>query len=257
MEYTRSFKKDRQAVIVLNQPDKRNALSPHLVKGLREAFQQFGNDPDVRTIVLRAEGEVFCAGADLGYLRELQQYGYRENVEDSAALRDLFYQIYTCPRPVIAEVQGHAIAGGCGLITVCDFVFAAPEAKFGYTEVRIGFIPAIVMSFVIRRIGEGHARKLLLGGELISAQQAAEMGLISNVVSRDMLQSEVNDFAARLARNNSGEAMAVTKRMLADVQSMSLVDALSHGVEMNAKARATSECRRGVDAFLKKEKLEW
>ena len=257
MEYTRSFKEDRKAVIVLNQPDKRNALSPGLVKGMREAFHQYGNDPDVRTIVLRAEGEVFCAGADLGYLRELQQYGYRENVEDSGALRDLFYQIYTCPKPVIAEVQGHAIAGGCGLITVCDFVFAAPEAKFGYTEVRIGFIPAIVMSFVIRRIGGGHARKLLLGGELISAQQAAEMGLISNVVSRDMLQAEVNDFAARLSRNNSGEAMAATKRMLADVQSMSLVDALSHGVEMNATARATSDCRRGVEAFLKKEKLEW
>ena len=257
MEYTRSFKENRRAIIVLNQPDKRNALSPQLVKGLREAFHNYGTDTDVRVIILRAEGDVFCAGADLGYLRELQQYGYAENLEDSGALRDLYYQIYTCPKPVIAQVQGHAIAGGCGLTTVCDFVFAVPEAKFGYTEVRIGFIPAIVMSFLVRRIGEGHARNLLLGGELISTQTAFEMGLVTEVVDRDKLQDVVNDFAERLIRNNSGEAMAVTKRMLAEIQSMTLADALSHGVEMNAKARATADCRRGIDAFLKKEKLEW
>ena len=257
MEYTRSFKENRKAVIVLNQPDKRNALSPQLVKGLREAFHNYGTDTDVRVIILRAEGDVFCAGADLGYLRELQQYGYAENLDDSGALRDLYHQIYTCPKPVIAQVQGHAIAGGCGLTTVCDFVFAVPEAKFGYTEVRIGFIPAIVMSFLVRRIGEGHARKLLLSGELISTQKAYEMGLVTEVVDRDKLQHVVNDFAEKLIRNNSGEAMAVTKRMLAEIQSMTLMDALSHGVEMNAKARATADCRRGIDAFLKKEKLEW
>ena len=257
MEYTRSFKENRRAIIVLNQPDKRNALSPQLVKGLREAFHHYGTDPDVRVILLRAEGDVFCAGAGLGYLRELQKYGYAENIEDSGALRDLYYQIYTCPKPVIAQVQGHAIAGGCGLTTVCDFVFAVPEAKFGYTEVRIGFIPAIVMSFLVRRIGEGHARNLLLGGELISTQTAFEMGLVTAVVDRDKLQDVVNDFAERLIRNNSGEAMAVTKRMLAEIQSMTLADALSHGVEMNAKARASADCRRGIDAFLRKENLTW
>ncbi|HTF18098.1 MAG TPA: enoyl-CoA hydratase-related protein [Chryseolinea sp.] len=257
MEFIRTFKEDRKAVIVLTQAEKRNALSPSLVKGLKDAFDGYSNDPAVRVIVLRAEGPTFCAGADLAYLRELQQYGYAENFADSGTLRDLYYQIYTCPKPVIAQVQGHAIAGGCGLITVCDFVFAVPEAKFGYTEVRIGFIPAIVMSFLVRRIGEGHARRLLLGGELITAREACEIGMISRIVPADKLQSEVDNFASKIAKDNSGEAMAATKRMLAEVQSMTLVDALSHGVEMNAKARATADCRRGIDAFLRKENLSW
>jgi methylglutaconyl-CoA hydratase len=257
MHFIRSFKEGRKAVIVLSQGEKRNALSPQLLKELKLAFDTFSNDPTVRVIILRADGPVFCAGADLAYLRELQDYGYEENRTDSAALRDLYLQIYECPKPVIAQVQGHAIAGGCGLITVCDFVFAVPEARFGYTEVRIGFIPAIVMNFVMRRIGEGHARRLLLGGELITAQEACELGMVSRVVSADLLQNEVWDFASKIAQNNSGEAMAATKRMIAEVQSMTLAEALSHSVEMNAKARTTADCRRGVDAFLRKENLKW
>lgn len=257
MEYIRSFKEDRKGVIVLSRGEKRNALSPQVVTELREAFDEHIASGDVRVIVLQAEGPAFCAGADLEYLRALQQYGYEQNVADSGALRDLFYQIYTCPKPVIAQVQGPAIAGGCGLITVCDFVFAVPEAHFGYTEVRIGFIPAIVMSFLIRRVGEGHARRLLLSGELIPAQDAFAIGLISHVVPADVLRQEVDAFAVKLAKSNSAEAMSVTKRMLADVQGMGLEDALSHGVEMNARARATADCRRGIDAFLRKEKLEW
>jgi methylglutaconyl-CoA hydratase len=257
MEYIRSFKEDRKAVIVLNQPEKRNALSPQIVTGLRDAFHAYSNDLAVRSIVLRAEGTAFCAGADLGYLRDLQQFGYAENVADSGALRDLYYQIYTCPKPVVAQVQGHAIAGGCGLISVCDFVFSVPEAKFGYTEVRIGFVPAIVMGFLIRRIGEGHARKLLLSGELITAQLAHDVGLVSSIVPSGQLQTAVDQFTAKIARDNSGEALAVTKRMLADTQSMTLVEALSHGVEVNAKARTSADCRRGIDAFLRKENLEW
>lgn len=243
-------------MIVLSRGEKRNALSPQVVTELHEAFNEHIAS-DVRVIVLQAEGPAFCAGADLEYLRALQQYGYEQNVADSGSLRDLLYQIYTCPKPVIAQVQGPAIAGGCGLITVCDFVFAVPEAHFGYTEVRIGFIPAIVMSFLIRRVGEGHARRLLLSGELIPAQDAFAMGLISHVVPADVLRQEVDAFAVKLAKSNSAEAMSVTKRMLADVQGMGLEDALSHGVEMNARARATADCRRGIDAFLRKEKLEW
>lgn len=257
MEYIRTLKEDRKGIIVLNQPEKRNALSPQVITGLQSAFDMHANDSAVRVIVLRAEGPSFCTGADLGYLRELQQYGYAENVADSGALRDLYYQIYTCAKPVIAQVQGHAIAGGCGLVTVCDFAFTVPGARFGYTEVRIGFIPAIVMSFLVRRIGEGHARRLLLSGELINAEEARALGLVAAVVPPDELQKEVDNFAAKLARDNSGEAMAVTKRMLANVPSMTLEEALSHGVEMNAKARLTADCRRGIEAFLKKETLVW
>lgn len=257
MRYVEYFKEGRQGVVILNRADKRNALAPELVKELSEAFTTLANDASLRVVVLRARGPVFCAGADLAYLSEMQQYGYAENVQDSSALRDLFWKIYTCPKPVIAQVQGHAIAGGCGLITVCDFVFAVPEARFGYTEVRIGFIPAIVMGFLIRRVGEGFARRLLLGAELITAPEAKQMGLISQVVEPDQLEEAVNSFASRLAAENSGEAMATTKKMLADIQSMTLPDALSHGVEMNARARETPDCRRGIESFLRKQSLQW
>lgn len=257
MEFVNSFKEGRKAVVTLNRPEKRNALSPQLISELKEAFDRYGYDPSVRAIVLRAEGSAFCAGADLSYLKQLQQYGHDENVADSAALRDLYDQIYACPKPVIAQVQGPAIAGGCGLITVCDFVFSVPEAKFGYTEVRIGFIPAIVMAFLVRKIGEGRARTLLLSGELISAATAHAAGLISHVVSANRLSQEVDEFTDKLMRENSGEALKVTKRMLAEIHGMSLSDALSHGVAVNAMARATADCKRGIDAFLKRENIQW
>ncbi|MEJ1239527.1 enoyl-CoA hydratase-related protein [Chryseolinea sp. T2] len=257
MELISTYQKGSKAVIVLNQPEKRNALSPLMIRELKTAFDDFSNDPNVRAIVLRAEGTSFCSGADLASLRDMQQYGYAENVADSAALKDLYYSMYTSPKPIIAEVQGHALAGGCGLVTVCDFVLAVPQAKFGYTEVRIGFVPAIVMGFLIRRIGGGHARNMLLSGGLISAEKACEWGLITRVVSPDELSAEVEKFVDQLVTGNSGEAMAMTKQMLADIQSMGLVEALSHGVETNVRARVTADCRRGVEAFLRKEKLDW
>lgn len=257
MEQIRAYKEDRKAVIVLNQPQKRNALSPRMIEELTQAFNEFREAGDVKVIVLRAEGTAFCAGADLSSLREMQSYGYEQNLADSSALGDLFYLIYTCPKPVIAEVQGPAIAGGCGLVTVCDFVFAVPDARFGYTEVRIGFIPAIVMSFLVRRIGEGHARRLLLSGELTDAAQAWQLGLITRVVEPELLAPAVEDFARHLIKDNSGEAMKMTKQMLTDIQPMTLTEALSHGVEMNARARSTVDCRRGIDAFLRKQNLEW
>ncbi len=152
---------DRIGYITLNRPDKRNALSFDLVKELKEAFARAEDDAAVKVIVLRANGEAFCAGADLAYLQNLQKFSHVENLADSNHLKELFLQIYILKKVVIAQVQGHALAGGCGLATVCDFSFSVPEAKFGYTEVKIGFIPAIVMVFLIRKIGEGKARHLL------------------------------------------------------------------------------------------------
>lgn len=245
-------KEGRTGVVVLNRPDKRNALSPDMVSQLKAAFASHASDPSVKVIVLRAEGTAFCAGADLDYLRSMQQFGFEQNLADSGALRDLFYQIYTLSKPVIAQVQGHTLAGGCGLATVCDFIVAVPDAKFGYTEVRIGFIPAIVMSFLVRRVGEGHARRMLLSAELLSASEAKSIGLVTSVVAPDSLASSVTALAEQLARDNSGTAMATTKRMLSQITSLSLEDALSHAVEMNARARATEDCKRGIETFLEK-----
>jgi methylglutaconyl-CoA hydratase len=136
--------KDRVGYITMNRPEKRNALSHELVMELTHAFDTAENDLSVKVIVLKAQGDAFCAGADLAYLQQLQNYSFEQNLEDSRQLKNLFLKIYQLKKVVIAQVQGHALAGGCGLATVCDFTFAVPEAKLGYTEVKIGFIPALV-----------------------------------------------------------------------------------------------------------------
>jgi methylglutaconyl-CoA hydratase len=248
---------NRIGYITLNRPDKRNALSFELVKELKEAFARAEDDEDVKVIVLRANGEAFCAGADLAYLQNLQKFSHVENLADSNHLKELFLQIYTLKKVVVAQVHGHALAGGCGLASVCDFSFAAPEAKFGYTEVKIGFIPAIVMVFLIRKIGDGKARQLLLSGDVINADQALSLGLINKVVTREKLEEEVTTFAQTLITTNSANSMMLTKKMIADVQSMSLDDALSFASMSNAQARASEDCKRGISSFLKKEKITW
>lgn len=247
----------RVGYITLNRPDKRNALSHELVAELKACFVRAGQDAGVKVVVLRAVGEAFCAGADLGYLQALQQFSYEQNLEDSNQLRDLFLTIYTLNKVVIAQVQGHALAGGCGLAAVCDFTVSVPEARFGYTEVKIGFIPALVMVFLIRKIGESRAKQLLLSGNLIAAEEALRLGLITQVVPADLLEAEVSALAARLVTGNSASSMALTKQMIAEVQSMNLPDALAYASQMNAQARATDDCKRGIAAFLAKEKLTW
>lgn len=245
------------AVITLNRPEKRNALSFELVGELKEAFALLGEDPTVKVIVLKAEGEAFCAGADLAYLQKLQEFSYEENLADSNHLKELFLLMYTLKKVIIAQVQGHALAGGCGLAAVCDFVFAVPEAKFGYTEVKIGFIPAIVMVFLLRKLGESQAKRLLLSGELITAEEAKHLSLIHYVVPRERLDDDVMKFASGLVQSNSAHAMMITKQMIAHVQSIPLSEALTFAAERNAEARASDDCRRGVDAFLRKEKIAW
>jgi methylglutaconyl-CoA hydratase len=158
---------------------------------------------------------------------------------------------------VVAQIEGDAIAGGSGLATCCDFVFSVPEAKFGYTEVRIGFIPAIVMVFLLRKIGAAKSKELLLTGNLITAEAALSVGLINRIVEADNIAEEVYNFACKLIESNSSNSMMMTKKMIAEVQSMGLDEALVHACEMNAKARASSDCKTGIEAFLKKEKIKW
>jgi methylglutaconyl-CoA hydratase len=248
---------DRIAFITLNRPEKRNALSNQLVAELKESFSQAEQDDKVKVVILKAIGEAFSAGADLEYLQQLQEFSYEQNYADSTHLKDLFVQIYSLRKVVIAQVQGHAIAGGCGLATVCDFTFAAPEAKFGYTEVKIGFIPAIVMVFLIRKIGESRSRQLLLSGNLINADQAKRIGLINEIVSKEELEEEVIHFAAQLVVSNSAHSMSITKQMMSKVQSLPLDDALTFAAEMNAKVRESADCKRGVAAFVDKQKITW
>lgn len=248
---------DRVGYIALNRPEKRNALSGDMVTELKAAFARAEEEETVKVIVLKANGEAFCAGADLAYLQQLQQFSLEENLLDSNHLKDLFQQIYQLKKVVIAHVQGHALAGGCGLATICDFVFSTPEAKFGYTEVKIGFIPALVSVFLIRKIGEQKAKQLLLSGDLMQGEEAVRMGLVNYLFAKEELEQRVNSFAQFLIKNNSGQSMALTKQMIGEVQSMPLSEALAHAVEQNALARGSADCKKGIAAFLNKEEIGW
>lgn len=257
MKYITYVVEGHLGFITLNRPEKRNALSYELVAELRLAFKAAEDDEQVKIIILKANGDAFCAGADLNYLRELQTNSLEQNIVDSDNFKDLLQQIYQLRKIVIAQVHAHALAGGCGLATVCDFTFAAPGATFGYTEVRIGFVPAIVLVFLLRKIGESNARQLLLSGSIISAGQALSIGLIHHISKKEALETDVRDFALQLIEKNSAYAMGVTKQMIAKVQSMTMPEALAFSSEMNAKARGSEDCKRGIDAFLRKEKISW
>ena len=252
-----AFIKERIGYLELNRPEKRNALNAEMVEALKEGIHNFNEDENVKIIVIKAAGKVFCSGADLAYLQSLQSNTFEENLADSRNLKDLFHLIYTSPKVVIAQIQGHAIAGGCGLATVCDFSFSVREAKFGYTEVKIGFIPAIVKVFLIRKLGEGKAKQLLLDGDLISASEARDMGLINWIVEENELEEKVFVYAQKLIKQNSGQSMALTKEMIARVQERTLEDGLEYAASMNAKARGTADCQKGIAAFLNKESIEW
>ena len=248
---------ERLGYITLNRPDKRNALNADVVTELKLAFEAAENDERCKVIVLRANGEVFCAGADLGYIQELQTFGYTDNLDDSTHLMQLFHQIYTLKKVVIGQVQGHALAGGCGLAAICDLTFAVPEAKFGYTEAKIGFLPAIVSVFLLRKIGEAKTKQLLLTGDVVSAQTALDLGLVNFLTPRAELADTVRTYAQRLCRENSAQSMEATKEMLAALPEMDLEEALRYAAQRNAQARSSADCRQGIAAFLNKEKMSW
>lgn len=244
-------------IVRLDRPEKRNALNADLVTDLKSALETAADAEDIRVVILTGNGPSFSAGADLSSLKALRNASPLENEHDSRHLAELFRQIYLHPKPIIAQVNGHAIGGGCGLAAVCDFSFVAEKAKLGFSEVRIGFVPAIVMVFVRRKLGEAAARDLLLRGRLVTAAQASEVGLVSRALPKRRLAEEVQDLARELATETSGSAVALTKRMMAQVPGMGLDEALDYAVQMNAFARGTEDCQAGIDAFLNDEDPPW
>lgn len=248
---------DRIATITLNRVEKRNALSPELVIALTDSFNRAATDASVKVVVLKANGPIFSAGADLAYLQQLQQNSYEENLADSDQLKKLFSTIYHLPKVVIAQVEGHAIAGGCGLATVCDIIFAVPEANFGYTEVKLGFVPAIVSCFLMRKTSETIAKRILLTGELFSAEKALEYNLITFVTKKEDIAQMVNDFALDLCNNTSANSLMVTKELINRTTNPWLDESLEKAVKLNAKVRESDDFKKGVASFLNKEKIKW
>ena len=247
----------RIATITLNRPEKRNALNAELVQELSDALSKAEADDSVKAVILKANGNTFCSGADLDQLKAMQSATYEDNLADSNRLKELFRKIYTLKKIVIAQVEGFALAGGCGLATVCDFTFCTPEARFGYTEARIGFVPAIVMVFLIRKIGEKKAAQLLLSADIISADDALKLGMVNQIHPKETIEQAVLDFAQKLITQNSAQSLAATKSMINQVQSQSLDDALNYATQQNAMARSSTDCKRGIQAFLNKENISW
>jgi methylglutaconyl-CoA hydratase len=242
--------------ITLDRPGKRNALHPQLIGELIEALRAASTDEACGAILLTGAGSAFCAGLDLEHLQSLEHKTPAEHHADSARIAELFLALYDCPRPTIAAVNGAAIAGGCGLATLCDFTLAVPRAKFGYTEVRIGFIPAIVSSFLRAQIGEKQARDLLLSGRILEAPEALAMGLVNRIVEPEELLPAAETLATELLQN-SPEAIAATKRLLRGQTRAALDAEIAQAIQANADARLTADFREGIRAFLEKRTPVW
>lgn len=238
--------------ITLNRPDKRNALDRESILRIRALLGEAQRDGVSRVIVVSGEGKDFCSGADLSELRRIRDAGALENFEDARILGEMFQEMRRHPLPIIAAVRGRALAGGCGLATACDVVLACETAQFGYPEVNIGFVPAMVMAILRRSVGEKQAFDLLTTGRIVRAAEALEMGLINAVYPDDSFEGSVEEYAERMAARPAS-AVQLTKRLLYHMDGMGFDAAIDSGAQMNAIARMTADCRQGIDRFLKKE----
>jgi methylglutaconyl-CoA hydratase len=243
------------ATITLNRPEKRNAISYELIDELLAVLDEVQHSSAL-VLILTGAGKAFCSGMDLDNLKALVGRSPEQNVKDSETMAHLFRSLYDFPRPTIAAVNGAAIAGGCGLATLCDFTLAVPEAKFGYTEVRIGFVPAIVSTFLLRQIGEKQARDLLLTGRIVTADEAHRLGLINEIVSAEKLSDRARELALHLMEN-SPASLSGTKRLLSDHARVELDAQIKSAVRENAAIRATRDFREGIASFLEKRKPRW
>ncbi|MGA2022612.1 MAG: enoyl-CoA hydratase-related protein [Candidatus Sulfotelmatobacter sp.] len=243
------------ATITLNRPDKRNAISFELIDDLLRALEEVETSEAI-VLILTGAGKAFCSGMDLENLNALIGRSPEENLKDSETMVRLFRSLYEFPKVTIAAVNGAAIAGGTGLALLCDFTLAVPEAKFGYTEVRIGFVPAIVSTFLLRQVSEKQARDLLLTGRIFGAEEAARMGLVSEIVAPENLVARSRELAALLIEN-SPASLRATKKLLTDHGRAELDAQIDDAVRENAAIRTTADFREGIASFLEKRKPVW
>ena len=246
--------------ILLNRPEKRNALNHQLIADLTHALESFAASPSLHVVILSGAGSAFCSGLDIEHLRAMIQHSgasaTQDYLLDAERIAGLFRTLYTLPKPSIAAVNGPAIAGGMGIATLCDFTLAVPEAKFGYTEVRIGFIPAIVSAFLRTQLGDKVCRDLLLTGRILSAEEAHSLGLVTRVVAEPDLMPEATALAQRLLRN-SPAAMESTKRLLRQFTDRHLPDDIEAAIRASVDARSSADFQEGVTAFLEKRDPVW
>ncbi len=243
------------ATITLNRPDKRNAISTQMIAELQAALDEIEKSP-ARVVILTGTGKAFCAGIDLDYLQAIGRQSAAENQDDSRRIAKMFRKIWSYSRPLIAAVNGHALAGGCGIATLCDFTLAVPEAKFGYTEVKIGFLPAIVSVFLTRQVGEKRARDLLLTGRLVEAAEAKELGLVNELVPAENLMARAHELAETIL-SASPSSITRAKHLLVSAAAASVDHDLERAVLESARVRCTPDFKEGLAAFLEKRKPVW
>jgi methylglutaconyl-CoA hydratase len=248
--------------ILLNRPEKRNSLTHQLIDDLTQALEAAGTNPLCRVVIITGAGSAFCAGLDMEHLRAMSEgspsdpHFAADCQADAENIATLLRTLYSLPKPTIAAVNGAAIAGGMGIATLCDFTLSVPEAKFGYTEVRIGFVPAIVSAYLRTQIGDKRSRDLLLTGRLLRAAEAMDLGLVTRIVPEPELMHEARALATKLLRN-SPSAMEATKRLLTRFSDRTLPDDVEKAVLANVQARTTEDFREGVRAFLEKRDPQW
>jgi len=239
------------ARITLNRPDKRNALNDELIAGIKDSLRDANRDERVRVVVISGAGKDFCSGADLSALQKIAGASVAENQDDARSLMELFLILRQVEVPVVAAVQGRALAGGCGLATACDLVLASSSARFGYPEVRIGFVPAMVLAILRRNVSEKNAFGLITRGEQIGAAEAKRIGLVNEMFSEDTFASDVDKYVEGFSET-SRSAVALTKKLLYQIDGLDLEAALEAGVDVNVIARMTEDCKQGIAKFLKK-----
>ena len=243
------------ATITLNRPEKRNAISLQMIEDLSGALDK-AESSAARVVIVTGAGKAFCSGMDLEALKGIASQSPEEYLEESRWIARMFLRLYSFPKPLIAAVNGPAIAGGCAIATLCDLTLAAAEARFGYTEVRIGFIPAVVSVFLIRQIGEKRARDLLLTGRIIDATEAQQMGLVTEVVPAERLRDRARELAAMLLAS-SPISLVRTKRLLRHFSLSDIDREIELAIQENASIRSTADFREGVTSFLEKRKPVW
>ena len=240
--------------VTLDNPRKANALAPRMIAELTELYSRSWRAEGVRALLLGGAGKHFSAGADLEHLKRLKHAGAEENRRDSEALRSLFSAVLRQDALTVAMVHGSCVAGGCGLATAHDYVLADDDARFMYSEVRIGFVAALVATFLPLRLAGRDLRELLLDPQFIDAQKALRIGLVNRVVPREDLERAAAELAGGILERASSESIARTKRLLLDVLGRGLDDALEHAAAVNAESRATADCQRGIATFLDTKK---
>lgn len=241
--------------ITLNRPDKRNAISPAMIDDLLGALDETERGP-ARVVILTGAGKAFCAGMDLEALRELASQTHEQHVADAERMGKMFHRVYSFPKPLIAAVNGAAIAGGTGLATLADFTLAVPEAKFGYTEARIGFLPAVVSVFLLRQVGEKITRELLLTGKIFDAAEAHRLGLVTQLVPQEKLMETARELAQSLIAS-SPTSLRLTKRIILRWNEKEIERDLAIAIRESAEIRRTADFREGLASFLEKRKPEW